>query len=46
VVWERKIADPAIGQTLTIAPLIVRDLAVVGAAGGDSASAAIPRRPT
>jgi alcohol dehydrogenase (cytochrome c) len=35
VVWERKIADPAIGETLTIAPLIVRDLAIVGAAGGE-----------
>ena len=35
VVWERKIADPAIGETLTIAPLVVRDLAIVGAAGGE-----------
>ena len=35
VVWERKIADPAIGETLTIAPLIVHDLAIVGTAGGE-----------
>jgi alcohol dehydrogenase (cytochrome c) len=35
VAWERKIAEPAIGETLTIAPLIVRDLAIVGAAGGE-----------
>jgi alcohol dehydrogenase (cytochrome c) len=35
VAWERKIADPALGETLTIAPLIVRDLAIVGAAGGE-----------
>jgi alcohol dehydrogenase (cytochrome c) len=35
VVWERKIAEPALGETLTIAPLIVRDLAIVGAAGGE-----------
>jgi len=35
VVWERKIADPAIGETLTIAPLIIRDLAIVGTAGGE-----------
>jgi alcohol dehydrogenase (cytochrome c) len=35
VVWERKIAEPAIGETLTIAPLIVRDLAIVGTAGGE-----------
>src|ERR1700676_4517454 len=35
VAWERKIADPAIGETLTIAPLIIRDLAIVGPAGGE-----------
>jgi alcohol dehydrogenase (cytochrome c) len=35
VVWERKIADPAIGETLTIAPLIIRDVAIVGTAGGE-----------
>jgi alcohol dehydrogenase (cytochrome c) len=35
VVWERKIAEPAIGETLTIAPLVIRDLAIVGAAGGE-----------
>ena len=34
-VWERKIADPAIGETLTLAPLVVRDIAIVGAAGGE-----------
>src|SRR6202163_1596617 len=35
IVWERKIAEPAIGETLTIAPLIIRDLAIVGTAGGE-----------
>ena len=35
VVWERKIADPAIAEALTIAPLVVRDLAIVGTAGGE-----------
>jgi alcohol dehydrogenase (cytochrome c) len=35
VAWERKIAEPALGETLTIAPLIIRDLAIVGAAGGE-----------
>ncbi len=35
VVWERKIADPALGETLTVAPLIIRDLAIVGPAGGE-----------
>jgi alcohol dehydrogenase (cytochrome c) len=34
-VWERKIADPALGETLTLAPLVVRDVAIVGAAGGE-----------
>src|SRR3981081_1868570 len=34
-VWERKIADPASGETLTMAPLIVRDVAIVGPAGGE-----------
>jgi len=33
--WERKIADPAIGETLTLAPLIIRDVAIVGTAGGE-----------
>ncbi len=35
MVWERKIADPAIGETITMAPLIVRDLAILGPAGGE-----------
>jgi outer membrane protein assembly factor BamB len=35
VVWERKIADPALGETLTLAPLVIRDLAIVGSAGGE-----------
>src|SRR4051794_20417056 len=34
-VWERKVADPALGETLTHAPLVVRDVAVVGTAGGE-----------
>src|ERR1700685_1500218 len=35
MVWERKIADPALGETITMAPLVVRDLAIVGPAGGE-----------
>jgi alcohol dehydrogenase (cytochrome c) len=35
VAWERKIAEPAIGETLTVAPLVVRDIAIVGTAGGE-----------
>jgi alcohol dehydrogenase (cytochrome c) len=34
-VWERKVANPDIGETLTLAPLIVRDVAIVGSAGGE-----------
>jgi alcohol dehydrogenase (cytochrome c) len=34
-VWERKIADPALGETITMAPLVVRDLAIVGPSGGE-----------
>jgi alcohol dehydrogenase (cytochrome c) len=34
-VWERRIADPAIGETLTLAPLVIRDVAIVGTAGGE-----------
>jgi alcohol dehydrogenase (cytochrome c) len=35
MVWERKVADPAIGETITLAPLVIRDLAIVGSAGGE-----------
>ena len=35
MVWERKIADPALGETITMAPLVIRDLAIVGPAGGE-----------
>src|ERR1700731_1297374 len=35
VVWGGKIADPAIGEVLTIAPLVIRDVAIVGTAGGE-----------
>ena len=34
-IWERKIANPGIGETLTLAPLVVRDVAIVGTAGGE-----------
>lgn len=35
MIWERKIADPAIAETITLAPLVVRDIAIVGSAGGE-----------
>src|SRR5262245_27091471 len=34
-VWERKIADPAVAETITLAPLVIRDIAIAGAAGGE-----------
>src|SRR6516225_6080330 len=34
-VWERKVANPDIGETLTLAPLVVHDVAIVGTAGGE-----------
>ena len=34
-VWERKVADPALAEVLTLAPLVIRDIAIVGAAGGE-----------
>ena len=35
MVWELKVADPGIGETITLAPLVVRDVGIVGAAGGE-----------
>ena len=35
VVWEHKAGDPAVGETITLAPLVVKDLAIVGSAGGE-----------
>ena len=35
LLWQRKIADPKLAETVTIAPLVVRDLAIIGAAGGE-----------
>ena len=35
IAWERTIADPAKAETLTVAPLIVGDTAIVGPAGAE-----------
>ena len=35
LIWERKVGEPAIGETITAAPLVVNDIAVTGAAGGE-----------
>ena len=36
-VWTRQIANPAIGETLTMPPLIYDDLVVIGPAGSENA---------
>lgn len=35
ITWERAVADPAVAETLTTAPLVIRDLAIIGPAGGE-----------
>ncbi len=35
VKWETKVADPADGYSITAAPLVVKDLVVVGISGGE-----------
>lgn len=35
VVWQRQVADPDKGEGLTGAPLVVKDLAITGMAGGE-----------
>lgn len=35
LVWERTVADPDKSETITAAPLVVRDLAITGVAGGE-----------
>jgi alcohol dehydrogenase (cytochrome c) len=34
-IWERKVADSAIGESVTLAPLVIRNLAIIGSAGGE-----------
>ena len=46
MVWERKVADPAIGETLTLAPLVVRDSRSSARPAASSASAAGSTPPT
>ncbi len=33
--WERKLADPAVAETITGAPLIVKDMAITGVGGAE-----------
>ena len=35
VVWERKKANPKVGETITAAPLVVKDMVITGVSGGD-----------
>lgn len=35
IVWEVQVADPARGETITVAPLIVKDMIISGVSGGE-----------
>ncbi|GEO40276.1 alcohol dehydrogenase (cytochrome c) [Skermanella aerolata] len=35
IAWERKVADPGIAETITGAPLIVKDMAITGVGGAE-----------
>ena len=35
VAWERQAADPAIAEVITVAPLVVKDLAITGVSGAE-----------
>ena len=35
LVWEIQLADPSIAETITIAPLVVKDMAVTGVSGAE-----------
>jgi alcohol dehydrogenase (cytochrome c) len=35
LVWEVKLADPAIAETVTVAPLVIKDYAITGVAGAE-----------
>lgn len=35
IVWESEIANPEIGETITVAPLIVKDMVISGVSGGE-----------
>ena len=34
-IWERSIADPALGYSFTLAPLVVKDKVIIGTSGGE-----------
>ena len=35
VAWERQVADPAIAEVITVAPLVVKDMAITGVSGAE-----------
>jgi alcohol dehydrogenase (cytochrome c) len=35
VAWEREVADPAIAEVITVAPLVVKDLVITGVSGAE-----------
>ncbi len=35
VAWERQVADPGIGEVITVAPLVVKDMAITGTSGAE-----------
>ncbi|HEX9647604.1 MAG TPA: PQQ-dependent dehydrogenase, methanol/ethanol family [Alphaproteobacteria bacterium] len=35
LVWETQLADPAVAETVTIAPLVVKDMAITGVSGAE-----------
>ena len=35
IIWESEIANPEIGETITVAPLIVKDMVISGVSGGE-----------
>ena len=38
VAWERQVADPGIGEVITVAPLVVKDMAITGTSGAGGGS--------
>ncbi len=35
VAWERQVADPGIAEVITVAPLVVKDMAITGVSGAE-----------
>jgi alcohol dehydrogenase (cytochrome c) len=35
IAWQRQVADPGIGEVITVAPLVVKDMAITGVSGAE-----------